>query len=123
MIYGHGIDIAEVSRLKKAIEKSESFKEKVFTQLENDYCESKKSMYQSYAARFAVKEAFLKALGTGWSNGIAWKDIETVNDANGKPTVVLYAKAKELFESLGLKEIHVSISHTKDIAIASVIIL
>jgi holo-[acyl-carrier protein] synthase len=123
MIFGHGVDIAEIQRIQKAIEKSEIFKKKVFTEVEINYCESLKVKHPSYAARFAVKEAFLKALGTGWACGIAWTDIETFNDENGRPEVRLYGKAKEMFESNGLEKVHVSISHTKEIAIASVILV
>jgi len=122
MILGHGIDICDVHRIQLAIEKSESsMLKKVFTQREINYCEDKKTKFQSYSARFAVKEAFIKALGTGWSDGITWTDIETINDANGKPSVVLYEKAKEKFESFGYTNILVSISHTKDNVVASII--
>ena len=124
MIIRHGIDIVEVSRIQKAILKSDSFLKKVFTQKEIEYCETKKQRrYQSYAARFAAKEALLKALGTGWSQGIAWTDIETLNDEFGKPNLILYGKAKEVFETYGLKNISVSLSHTKEIAIGSVVLV
>ena len=123
MIIKHGIDIVEVSRIQKAILKSDSFLKKVFTQKEIEYCETKKQRrYQSYAARFAAKEALLKALGTGWSQGIAWTDIETLNDKFGKPDLFLYGKAKEIFESYGLGNISVSLSHTKEIAVGSVVL-
>jgi holo-[acyl-carrier protein] synthase len=122
MILGHGVDICDVHRIQQAIEKAEtSMLVKIFTEREINYCEAKKTKYQSYSARFAVKEAFIKALGTGWSDGITWTDIETINDANGKPSVVLYEKAKEKFEAFGYTNIFVSISHTKDNVVASLI--
>ena len=122
MIFKHGIDIVEVSRIKKAIEESDSFRSKVFTEKEISYCESRKTKYQSYAARFAAKEAFLKALETGWTNGIAWLDIEILNETSGKPFVNLYSAAKSIFDSSNYQNTHVSLSHTEDTAIASVII-
>lgn len=122
MIFGHGIDLIEVSRIKKAVESSEHFKNRVFTKNEIIYCESMNSKYQSYAVRFAAKEAFLKALGTGWSSGISWTDIEVLNMDNGKPYVVLYSIARKIFDDFNLSNIFVSLSHIKEIAYASVII-
>ena len=122
MIFGHGIDIVEVSRIQKAIEKSDSFTKKVFTEKEIAYCEARNTKIQSYAARFAAKEAFLKALGTGWSSGIAWTDIETVNDADGAPHINLFSVAKEIFDDKKCSSVYVSLSHVKETAIASVII-
>lgn len=117
MIFGIGIDIIEVSRLDKA-----NIQKKVFTTNEIEYCEQKRFKAQYYAVRFAAKEAFLKALGTGLRDGIIWKDIEVVNDELGKPSIVLHQKAKELFEKLHISNIHVSLSHIKDLAIAVVIL-
>jgi len=122
MNFEHGTDIVEVSRIKKAIEASDRFRNKVFTENEIIYCESRKAKYQSYAVRFAAKEAFLKALGTGWANGIRWSDIEILNDASGKPFVSLYSVAKDIFDTNNYQKVCVSLSHTKDTAIASVII-
>ena len=85
MIFGVGIDNIEVKRIKKQIDDSTKFKEKIFTVKEIEYCESKKNYAESFAARFAAKEAFLKAIGTGWSNGLQFTDIEILNDENGKP--------------------------------------
>lgn len=122
MIFGHGIDIIEISRIKKAIEKSERFQTKIFSQNEIAYCESKANKYQSYAARFATKEAFFKAIGTGWANGIKWTDIEVLNNESGKPILCLHNKALIFINENNINNLHVSISHLKDIAIASVIL-
>jgi len=123
MIYGHGIDIVEVSRIQKAVENSKNFKHRIFTELEIDYCESMHNKYPSYAARFAAKEAFLKAMGTGLTRGILWKDIEVINDEYGKPQISLHSVAKEIYDDFCLSRIFVSLSHTKSSAIASVILL
>ncbi|HHV96330.1 MAG TPA: holo-ACP synthase [Clostridiaceae bacterium] len=119
-----GIDIIEVDRIRKAIEKrGNSFKNKVFTENEISYCESKNaSRYQSFAARFAAKEAASKALGTGFGGKISLKDIEIVNDSSNKPHLVLKGNAKELYDGMNAKSISVSLSHCKEYAIAQVII-
>ena len=122
MIAGHGVDIIDVDRIKNAIMESTRFTKKVFTDVEIEYCEGKKDKYQSYAGKFAAKEAFLKAIGTGWAKGIAFTDVEIVNDNEGKPDIVLHNAAKEYFESKGYKNILVSISHTDSVATSSVII-
>ena len=120
----NGIDIVEINRIKKAMEKSgQRFVEKIFTQSEILYCESKKNgKYQSYAGRFASKEAFLKALGTGMSNGICLKDIEILNEEFGKPSIVLSGKAKDFFVNSKRKNISLSISHCRYYAVANVLI-
>lgn len=90
MIFGIGIDIIEIERIKKSIEKFDDlFLNKIFTQTELDYCQSKKNKYQHYAARFAAKEAIAKALATGWSKGFRWKDIDIYNEKSGMPNVRL----------------------------------
>ena len=122
MELSNGIDIIDVSRIKNAIENINNFKNQIFSQKEILYCENKKSKYQSYSVRFAAKEAFLKAIGTGWGRGISWTDIEILNDDSGKPFIILYNAAKEIFEQNGFKNISVSLSHTENTAIASVIL-
>ena len=119
-----GVDIVEVERIKRTLEKNgNSFKNKVFTDREVDYCEKKNSAkYQCYAARFAAKEAVSKAFGTGLSGGLSWKDIEVVNDPLGKPSVILSGKGKELFEKLGAVSISLSLSHEKEYAVAYAVI-
>ncbi|MBT3754728.1 MAG: holo-ACP synthase [Candidatus Cloacimonetes bacterium] len=122
MIFGIGIDIIEVPRVEKVSKKDDKFVKKIFTQTEIDYCRKFKNGAQNFAGRFAVKEAFLKAMGTGWSNGLKFNEIETVNDQLGKPEIVLYGRTKEIFEERDLKFSHVSIAHLKDYATAVVVI-
>lgn len=118
-----GVDIIEIERLKKSIEEIDSFKERVFTKNEIEYCDKRnKARYESYAARFAGKEAVLKALGTGLAEGLEWKMIEILNDEKGKPNVVLSQKALELYEGLGARDIDISVSHCGSYAVAYVVI-
>ena len=122
MIFGTGIDIIEVSRIQKVLERDIGFKEKIFTKGEIDYCEEKKNKYQHYAARFSAKEAFLKAIGTGWRFGIKFGDIEVYHDEFGKPLIRLYGKADELVRENGISTMHVSLSHLKEMATAVVVL-
>ncbi len=124
MIFGIGIDIIEVARIEKQIEaESNSFVKKIFTENEIRYCETKiKNKAQNYAARFAAKEAFFKALGTGWRDGLSWKDIEIENDELGKPNILLSGKSKKNIQENSISKIHVSLSHIKEIAVAVVIL-
>jgi holo-[acyl-carrier protein] synthase len=118
-----GVDIIEIERLKNSIDNMDGFRERIFTEVETTYCENrKKARYESYAARFAAKEAVMKALGTGMADGLGWKQIEIVNDEKGKPHAVLTARALELFEKMGAKSMDVSISHCGDFAIAYAVI-
>jgi holo-[acyl-carrier protein] synthase len=120
MIIGIGTDIIEVERVAKAISK-EAFKKKIFTDREIAYCESQKKE-ESFAARFAAKEAFFKALGTGWRDGMGITEVEILNDELGKPEIHLSGRAKEVFEKKGGTHIHVSLSHIKSQAQAFVIL-
>ena len=120
MIIGIGTDIIEIERVAKAITK-EAFKKKIFTDREIAYCESQKND-ESFAARFAGKEAFFKALGTGWRDGMGITEVEILNDELGKPVIHLSGKAKEVFEQKGGTHIHLSLSHIKAQAIAFVVI-
>lgn len=123
MIYGIGIDIIEVSRVEKQVARSdERFARRIFTQREIAYCEKKRFKAQNYAARFAAKEAFLKALGTGLSAGLTWKEVEVMNDEKGKPCIEVSGKVKEFIERTGITGIQVSLAHLKDTAVAVVII-
>jgi len=122
MIKGTGIDIIEVARLKKMVEKGNRFIEKVFTPSEIEYCRGKYRQEIHFAARFAAKEAFFKALGTGWRDGMAWTEISVVNDPLGKPEIILSGKTLEYFKKNNCRNLHLSISHTKEYAVASVII-
>lgn len=122
MILGIGTDIFEVARLKRTMEKDPSFIESVFTQTEINYCHPRKRKEQNYAARYAAKEALMKALGTGWRDGIKFTDIEIENNKLGKPEMFLTGIAKRVADKLGVKSIHLSMSHTNEIANAFVII-
>ena len=122
MIFGTGIDIIEVDRIKNSIQKySDRFKKKIFTQKEIDYCHSQADPAKHFAARFTVKEAVLKCFGTGLTGGILWKDIEVDKLNSGQPVLNLYGNAKELFNQLNLKHIHISITHDKTYAVAHAI--
>lgn len=123
MIVSIGIDIVEVYRISETIQRTPRFVERVFTARERAYCEAKgAAAAQSYAARFAAKEAFLKALKTGWRGRITWQDMEILNDAQGVPTLEIKGEARILLENLGADKIHLSISHTTDHAVAQVIL-
>lgn len=123
MIVGSGIDIAEVPRIAAAIERfGERFLHRIFTEGEIRYCDSKANRVERYAARFAAKEAALKAIGTGWSRGVTWKDIEVRREPGGRPTIAFSGKAGEFAARLGVKRAALSLSHTKEQAIASVIL-
>jgi holo-[acyl-carrier protein] synthase len=123
MIVGTGVDIAEVPRVAAAIERfGERFLKRIFTENEIRYCESKANRVERYAARFAAKEAALKAIGTGWKRGVAWRDVEVTREPGGRPTMTFHGKAAEFAGKLGMKRAHVSLSHTAEHAIAQVIL-
>lgn len=122
MILGLGTDIVAVQRIERVIKDNPRFVEKVFSLGEQEYCSSKANPAQSYAARFAAKEAFMKALGTGWDEGISWTQIEVINDAKGKPCLKLSGATEDIAKSRGTELIHLSLSHEKDYAIATVIL-
>ena len=122
VIVSIGIDIIEVQRIRETVGRTPRFVERVFTDLERKYCESRgAAAAQHYAARFAAKEATLKALGTGWSGGISWRDIEVSSRTSGAPFIVLSGVTLKLFQELGATKIHLSMSHTTDHAIAQVL--
>jgi holo-[acyl-carrier protein] synthase len=123
VIISIGIDIIEVARVRQVLRRTPRFVERVFTPGERDYCERRGvGAVKHYAARFAAKEAALKALGTGWSGGLAWQDIEVVSNAAGAPFVLFHNLARELFERSGANAAHLSISHTNEHAIAQVVL-
>jgi holo-[acyl-carrier protein] synthase len=122
MIIGMGIDVAEVRRIREVIEsQKERFLRRVFTEMEVEYCEQFKNKFERYAARFAAKEAAMKALGTGWSRGVRWVDLEVVRQRGGRPTMALKGEARKIADKLGVKSIALSITHTADQAFAQVI--
>ena len=118
-VIGIGTDIVECLRVANMIEKHEDvFIQRVYTPEEIEYCGSRRASVQHYAGRWAAKEAILKALGTGWSKGIQWTDIEIVNQMGGKPLVRLEGQAKSFCESNGIDDILISISHCRAFATA-----
>ncbi|HXG85231.1 MAG TPA: holo-ACP synthase [Pyrinomonadaceae bacterium] len=123
MIVSIGIDIVEVYRIREIVARTPRFVERVFTSGERAYCETKgAAAAQSFAARFAAKEACLKALQTGWRGHITWHDIEVFSNENGAPRLEIEGAAKKILESLGANRVHLSMSHTTDHAIAQVIL-
>ncbi|MFZ5518421.1 MAG: holo-ACP synthase [Candidatus Zhuqueibacterota bacterium] len=123
MIFGIGIDIIEVARVEKQIAGDDSgFLKRIFSEKEIGYCELKRNRAQHYAARFAAKEAFFKAIGIGWRNGLAWSEIEILDDDLGKPNIFLHGKAKQFIDENHIKQLHVSLSHLKETAVAVVIL-
>jgi len=123
MIVGTGIDIAEVDRIAKSIERfGRRFIERVFTPDEIRYCESKANKTERYAARFAAKEAAMKAIGTGWNRGVTWKDVEVRRLPGGRPTIAFHGRGAEFFAALGGTRANLSITHTKQFAMAQVIL-
>jgi len=122
MIVGMGLDIAEIDRIQAAITRhGRPFIERLFTPSEVSYCERHASPSERYAARFAVKEAAMKALGTGWRHGVRWRDIEVTREISGKPGVHLEGVARQFADRLGVKHISVSITHSGNWAMAQVI--
>lgn len=122
MIVGLGLDIAEIDRIEVAIQRHGTpFLERIFTAAEVSYCERHRNRFERYAGRFAVKEATMKALGTGWSRGVRWRDIEVTREATGKPGLHLAGVALRIAERLGVKTISVSITHSGNLALAQVI--
>jgi holo-[acyl-carrier protein] synthase len=122
VIVSIGIDIVEVYRIRQTIERTPRFVERVFTERERAYCDGKGVVAaQHYAARFAAKEAALKALRTGWRGKIGWQDIEIYGDENGAPFLEIRGGAKQIFDALGARRTHLSLSHTTEHAIAQVI--
>ena len=123
MIVGTGIDIAEVERIAASMRRfGRRFLERVFTMDEIRYCESKANRAERYAARFAAKEAAMKALGTGWGRGVTWHDVEVSRAPGSRPTIVFHGKAAEFFRRLGGAQAHLSLTHTADSAMAQVIL-
>jgi holo-[acyl-carrier protein] synthase len=122
MILGSGVDLCEVPRIEAAIARyGQRFIQRIYTELESKYAESKANRFERYAARFAAKEAGMKALGTGWRGGIKWRDFEVANLPSGRPTLRLYGRAAEVAKQLGVAQVALSITHTKDQALAMVI--
>lgn len=122
VIYGIGTDIIDTERVKEQLDKVPGLREQLFTPLEIAYCLSKKYSEQHFAARLAAKEAFFKALGTGWRNGMAYRDIEVQNDTRGKPEIFLSGNSKSFIEENKVKRVHLSLAHLKALANAMVVL-
>ena len=123
MILGTGVDIAEVPRIRASIARfGDRFLHRIFTEGEIRYCEAKAGRFESYAARFAAKEAGMKALGTGWNHGVRWRDIEVVRPKGQRPTIQFHGQAATIAARLGAKNIALSLTHTADQALAHVIL-
>ncbi len=122
MILGTGTDIIEVERVRAKIQKENGFREAIFSGREIEYCECGNKKFESYAARFAAKEAFLKALGMGIFDMHEFSQIEIINNTSGKPEIFLSGKVKEIAKQQNVGMIHVTLSHIKEFAIAMVII-
>ena len=122
MIVGLGLDVAEVDRIEAAITRhGEPFIQRVYTPREVEYCERFKSKFERYAGRFAAKEAAMKALGTGWSRGVRWQDIEVVRAISGKPSLHLDGVARQIAGAMGVRNIALTITHSGNLALAQVI--
>jgi len=123
LILSIGVDIVEVYRIRESLERTPRFGERVFTDAERAYCDSRgKGAFQSYAGRYAAKEALMKAIRTGWRGEIAWRDMEISNDDFGAPSIKVTGETERILQSLGADRIHLSISHTEDHAIAQVVL-
>ena len=122
MIKGIGIDTIELERVARVLEQyNERFLGEIYTESEREYFSRWSDPVPRVAGRFAVKEAVMKALGTGWSRGVRWRDIEVARHPGGKPVVKLHGEARRIFSSMGASEIHCTITHSKDHAMAMVI--
>ena len=123
MIVGTGIDLAEVPRIRASIERfGRKFIQRIFTTGEIDYVERKANRFERYAARFAAKEAGMKAIGTGWRRGVRWQDFEVANLPSGKPTLRLHGVAAEVAGRLCVRSISLSLTHTAELGMAHVIL-
>ena len=123
MIVGIGIDLAEVGRIREAIERhGQRFIQRIYTEKEIAYVERKANKYERYAARFAAKEAGMKAIGTGWKRGVRWRDFEVTNLPSGRPTLQFHGEAAKFAEHLGVRNIALSITHTAAEGMAIVIL-
>src|ERR1700722_7836935 len=124
MIVGVGTDIVEIPRIGKMIERhGEHFLQRVYTEDEIRYCQRRKESFQHYAGRWAAKEAVMKTLGTGWTRGVGWLDIEVATKRSGQPLINIRGSAREIANHLGIGEVLISISHCRAYAMATAIAL
>jgi holo-[acyl-carrier protein] synthase len=123
VILGSGVDLCEVPRIEAAFERyGDRFLRRIFTTREIAYADLKANRFERYAARFAAKEAGMKALGTGWHGGITWQDFEVANLPSGRPTLIFHGRAAEVAVELGVRNVALSLTHTKEQALAMVIL-
>jgi holo-[acyl-carrier protein] synthase len=117
------VDLAEVPRIRASIERfGARFTERIYTPAEIAYVERKANRWERYAARFAAKEAGMKAIGTGWRRGVRWQDFEVANLPSGKPTLRLHGVAARVAEELGVRNVSLSLTHTAELGMAHVIL-
>ena len=119
MAAGIGVDMLEIARMERVLERRPNFARRVFTEEERAYCDRTARPAEHYAARFAAREAVLKALGTGFSSGIGLRDVSVTRDESGRPRALLTGRAAEIAREQGIREIALSISHTRDVAVAN----
>lgn len=123
MIVGSGIDLAEIGRIQQSIDRyGRRFLDRIYTAGEQAYCLRKRKSAESFAARFAAKEAGAKALGTGISHGVSWLEIEVVREPGGRPTIKFHGRASQIATRMGVARTALSITHTNDLAMASVVL-
>lgn len=123
MIVGTGVDLAEVPRIRASIERfGPKFVERIYTASEIAYVDRKANRFERYAARFAAKEAGMKAIGTGWRHGVTWQDFEVANLPSGRPTLRLHGVAARVAEKLGVRTVSLSLTHTAELGMAHVIL-
>jgi len=123
MIVGIGLDLVKIDRIRAIAERWQTrFLDRLYTEAERRYCLARPEPYASFAGRFAAKEAVLKALGTGWTNGISWHDIQVLNDRAGRPRATVSGRVKTLMNRAGVTTIHVSLSHDTDYAVAEAVL-
>lgn len=122
MIVGTGIDIVEVPRIAKSVERfGQRFLNRIFTEAEIRYCDAKANRMERFAARFAAKEAAMKAIGTGM-RGVSWRDFEVGREPSGRPTMLFHSRGAQVAERLGVRRAHLSVSHTEEHAVAYVVL-
>ena len=123
MIVGTGIDLVEIARIRSSVDRfGERFLKRIYTEAEQNYCLRKKNSAESLAARFAAKEAGAKALGTGITHGVTWLEIEVVRETSGRPTIAFHGRAREIADRLGMQSAALSLTHTGNLAVASVVL-
>lgn len=122
MIIGIGVDLVKIERVRKLLDNYTEFITQVFTAGEIEFCRAKADSASSFAARFAAKEAMMKALGTGWNEKVNWLDIEVINERQGKPILKIGGRTLQLMQQMGVRQTHLSLSHERDYALAFVVL-